>query len=193
MIILDVSDSTPEVTKASDKTNDITKRKCDVTIASASVIIVDDSMTSPKPVNGVIDLCDTTNSTENGSGVSSADSAPGGASENQSKAGVSVQNGKKVSAVNDSQLFSNQSSQHKGTSRKETFSTIHTTTPITPNGSSALVRKFGGERSSLMTPQASPVRASMFDTPSSAPTSNYRYQLISFNNVSSFGFRLQTR
>ena len=179
---MDVSDSTPEVTKASDKTNDVTKRKCDVTIASASVIIVDDSMTSPKPVNGVIDLCDTTNGTENGSEVSSGDSAPGGASENHSKAGVSVQNGKSVSAINDSQLFSSQSSQHKGTSRKETFSTMHTSTPITTNSSSAVVRNFGADGSALATPQASPVRASMLDTPSSAPTSNYRYQLISFNN-----------
>ena len=180
---MDVSDSTPEVTKASDKTNDVTKRKCDVTIASASVIIVDDSMASPKPVNGVIDLCDTTNSTDNGSGVSSADSAPGGGSENQNKSGVSEQNAKSVSAINDNQLFSSQSSQHKGTSRKETFSTMHTSTPIIANGSSAVVREFGAEGSALATPHASPVRASMFDTPSSAPTSNYRYQLISFNYV----------
>ena len=182
MIIVDVSDSTPEVTKASDKTNDVSKRKCDVTIASASVIIVEDSMASPKPVNGVIDLCDTTNSTENGSGVSSGDSAPFGRSENQSRAGVSVQNGKSVSAINDSQLFASQSSQQKGTSRKETFSKMHTSTPITTNSSSAVIRKFGANGSALATPQASPVRASKFDTPSSAPTSNYRYQLISHNN-----------
>ena len=178
-----MSDNAPEVTKASGKTNDVTKRKCDVTIASASVIIVEDSMKSPKSVNGIIDLCDTTNSTESGSGMSSGDSAPGGGSENQSRAGVSVQNGKSVSAINDSQLFASQSSQHKGASRKETFSTTHTSTPITANGNSAVVRKFGAEGSALATPQASPVRASMFDTPSSAPTSNYRYQLISCNNV----------
>ena len=182
MVILDVSDNAPEVTKASDKTNDVTRRKCDVTIASASVIKVDDSMTSPKPVNGVIDLCDTTNSTENGSGMSSGDSAPGGGSENQSKPSVSVQNGKCVSAINDSQLFSSQSSQHKGTSRKETLSTMHTSTPITANGSCAVVPKFGAEGSALVTPQASSVRASVSDTPSSAQTSNYRYQLISHNN-----------
>ena len=173
---MDVSDSAPEVTMVSDKTNGVTKKKCDVTIASASVIISDDNMTSPKPVNGVIDLCDTTNSSENRSEISSVYSTPSEGFENQGRSHVSDQNNKAGSGTNDNQLLS----RLKGTSRKETFSTVHTSTPVTTDGNSAVVRKFGVEGSALETPQASPVQA--FYTPSSAPTSDHRYQLSSLSN-----------
>ena len=173
VIILDVSDDTLKATKASNRTNDVIKRKCDVTVGSASVINVEDSVTSPKPVNGVIDLCDTTSSENTSSVYFTPDEKP----KNQSRLGISEHNNKSVSN-NDNQLLSSQSPQDKATSRedKDSFSTMHTSTPLATNGSSAV-------GATMLTPQESPVLPSVSDTPSRVSTSDKRYQLILISTI----------
>ena len=180
VIILDMSDDTAKVTKASNRTNDVIKRKCDVTVGSASVIIMEESVTSPKPVNGVIDLCDTTNS-ENGSRASSVYFTPDEKPKNHSRLGVSEHHNKSVSTISNNKLLSSQSPLDKVTSRKDenSLGTMLTSTPLATNGSTAVSRKFGA---AMLTPQESPVLPSVCDTPSRVSTSDKRYQLIFLNN-----------